>query len=85
MTSRLDRCQGPLIRLSGYGSIHLLMLCERLTNWSAERIVWGEAVMLKLAYKHPRTGKRTQIRQAVRIACNQPFELKVGRRASVVC
>ena len=41
--------------------------------------------MLELAYKHPRTGKRMQIRQAVRIARDQPFELKVGMRASLVC
>jgi len=37
------------------------------TAGSAERIArgdWGEAVMLELAYKHPRTGKRTKIRQA---------------------
>jgi hypothetical protein len=39
--------------------------------------------MLELAYKHPRTGKRTQIRQAVRIARQKPFELKAGARASV--
>jgi hypothetical protein len=30
--------------------------------------------MLELTYKHPRTGKRTRIRQAVRIARLQPFE-----------
>ena len=41
--------------------------------------------MLELAYKHPRTGKRTQIRQAVGIARQQPFELKVGAEASVMC
>jgi hypothetical protein len=32
-----------------------------------------------------RTGKRTQIRQAVRIARQQLFELKVGARGSLVC
>ena len=41
--------------------------------------------MLELAYKHPRTGKRTVIKQAVRIARQQPFELNVGTRASLVC
>jgi hypothetical protein len=44
---------------------------------------WGEAVMLELEYAHPRTG-RTPIRQAVRIARQQPFELNMGARASVV-
>jgi hypothetical protein len=32
---------------------------------------WGEAEM-QLAYEHARTGKSTQIRQAVRIARQQP-------------
>ena len=41
--------------------------------------------MLELTYKHPGTGKRVQIRQAVRIGRQLPFELKVGKRASVVC
>jgi hypothetical protein len=41
--------------------------------------------MLKMAYKHPRTGKRIMIERAVRIARDQPFELAVGGRASVVC
>jgi sulfite exporter TauE/SafE len=40
--------------------------------------------VLDLAYKHPRTGKRIAIKQALRIARQQPFELKVGARASVV-
>src|SRR5215813_1557029 len=40
---------------------------------------WGEAMMLELASKHARTGKRVQIRQAVRIARQQQFALKVGR------
>jgi ATP-dependent DNA ligase len=55
-----------------------------VTGGSAERIAWGdwgEAVMLELEYAHPRTGERLEIRQAVRIARQQPFELKVGARA----
>jgi hypothetical protein len=58
------------------------------TGGLADRIAWGdwgEAVMQELAYKHPRTGKRVEIRQAVRIARQQPFESKVGARASTVC
>lgn len=65
-----------------------LTLDVKVTGGSGERIAWGdwgEAVMLELVYKHPRTGKRTQIRQAVRIARQQPFELTKGKRASVVC
>ena len=65
-----------------------LTLDVKVTGGSGERIAWGdwgEAVMLEFAYRHPRTRKRTQIHQAVRIARQQPFELKVGGRASVVC
>ena len=46
---------------------------------------WGEPVMLKLRYTHPRRGDRTEIRQAVRVARHEPFELKAGKRASLVC
>jgi hypothetical protein len=65
-----------------------LTLDVKVTGGSEERIAWGdwgEAVMLHLTYKHLRTGKRVEIRQAVRIARQQPFELNVGARASVVC
>ncbi len=59
-----------------------------VTGGRAHRIAWGEwgeAVMLELAYKHPRTGKLIQIRQAVRIARHEPFELRVQKRAQLVC
>jgi ATP-dependent DNA ligase len=65
-----------------------LTIDAKVTGGSAERIAWGdwgEAVMLELVYKHPRTGKPARIRQAVRIARHHPFELEVGARASVVC
>jgi len=60
----------------------------KVTGGSEERIAWGdwgEAVMLELEYAHPRTGERVEIRQAVRIVRQQPFELNVGVRASLVC
>jgi hypothetical protein len=59
-----------------------------VTGGSGERVAWGtwgEAVDLEMEYMHPRTAQRTAIRQAVRIARQQPFGLKVGARASVVC
>lgn len=65
-----------------------LTLVVIVTGGSEERIAWGdwgEAVMLELAYKHPRTGKRAQISQAVRIARDQPFDLQLNGRPSVVC
>jgi ATP-dependent DNA ligase len=48
-----------------------LQLEVLVTGGSAERITWGDwgaAVMLELAYRHPRTGSRHQIRQAVGVA-----------------
>jgi hypothetical protein len=65
-----------------------LTLNVKVTGGSGERIAWGdwgEAVMLEPAYKHPRTRQKIQIRQAVRIARQQPFELTIGARGSVVC
>lgn len=59
-----------------------------MTGGSAERIAWGDwggAVMLEMRYTHPRTGKRTVIKRAVRIVRQEPFGLKVGTRAAVVC
>jgi len=65
-----------------------LTLDVKITGGSGERIAWGdwgEAVLLELVYKHPRTGKLIEIRQAVRIGRQQPFELSVGLRPSLVC
>jgi len=41
--------------------------------------------MLELEYAHSRMGNRIRIRRTVRIARQEPFELKVGSPASVVC
>jgi hypothetical protein len=41
--------------------------------------------MLEMRYTHPRTRKRIAIRQAVRIGRQEPFELKVRTKASLVC
>ena len=46
---------------------------------------WGEAANLELAYTHPRSGERVEIQQAVRIARAEPFELRDGIRAELVC
>jgi hypothetical protein len=59
-----------------------------LTGGSAKRIAWGdwsEAAMLDIAYTHPPSGEPVRIRQAVRIARDQPFELTIGRQAGLVC
>ena len=65
-----------------------LTLDVRVTGGSADRIAWGdwgESVTLELAYNHPRTGMLTQIRQAVRIVRHEPFDLRTGKRAQLVC
>ena len=52
-----------------------------VTGGSAERIRWGdwgEAVMLAFRYTHPRTGAGVEIRQAVRVPRDLPFELVIG-------
>jgi hypothetical protein len=59
-----------------------------VTGGSDERIKWGdwgEAVMLELDYAHPRTDDRVRIRQAIGVARHEPFELKTGAPASLVC
>ena len=59
-----------------------------VTGGSPEPIIWGDwglAVMLAIAYKHPRDGKLIQISQAVRIRRDEPFNLHEGERAELVC
>jgi hypothetical protein len=55
---------------------------------SSEPIQWGDwglAVMLDIAYKHPRDGKLVEIRQAVRIPRDEAFTLQPRDRAELVC
>ena len=57
-----------------------------VTGGSAERVRWGdwgEAVMLAFHYTYPRTGADIEIRQAVRVPRDLPFDLS-ERRASRV-
>src|SRR5262245_41853232 len=59
-----------------------------VTGGSSEPIHWGDgalAVMLEILYKHPRDGKVIQIRQAIRIRRDEPFTLRQGERAELVC
>ena len=65
-----------------------VMLETVVTGGSSEPIQWGDwglAVMLEMAYKHPRDGKLIQIRQAIRIRRDEPFTLHAGERAELVC
>src|SRR5262249_28726348 len=65
-----------------------LTLQVLVTGGSATRIAWrdwGEAVTLELSYMHPRTGEPTHIRQAVRIARGQPFDLTPDMPAELIC
>ena len=59
-----------------------------VTGGSAERVRWGdwgEAVMLAFRYTHPRTGADVEIRQAVRVPRDLPFDLTIGERLALVC
>ena len=59
-----------------------------VTGGSSEPIQWGDwglAVMLEIAYPHPRDGKVIEIRQAVRIRRDEPFSLCASERAELVC
>jgi hypothetical protein len=56
-----------------------------VTGGSAERVHWGEAVMLAFRYTHPRTGADVEIRQAVRVPRDRPFDLTSGVRLELVC
>jgi hypothetical protein len=59
-----------------------------VTGGSAERIGWGdwgEAVVLSFRYTHPRTGADVEIRQAVRVPRDLPFDLTIGARLALVC
>jgi len=59
-----------------------------VTGGSSEPIQCGGgglAVMLDIAYTHPRDAKAIQIRQAVRIRRDEPFTLRAGGMAELVC
>jgi hypothetical protein len=42
-------------------------------------------VTLAFRYKHPRTGADVEIRQAVRVPRDLPFDIKIGQRHELVC
>jgi hypothetical protein len=59
-----------------------------VTGGASEPIQWGDwglAVMLDIAYTHPRDGKLVEIRQALRIRRDEPFSLREGERAELAC
>ena len=41
--------------------------------------------MLAFRYTHPRTSADVEIRQAVRVPPDLPFELRIGARLALVC
>jgi hypothetical protein len=41
--------------------------------------------MLAFRYTHPWTGADVEIRHAVRVPRDRPFDLKIGARLAVVC
>jgi hypothetical protein len=41
--------------------------------------------MLAFRYTHPRTGADMEIRQAVRVPRDRPFDLRIGGQLELVC
>ena len=59
-----------------------------MTGVSADRVRrgdWGEGVMLAFRYTHPRAGADVEVRQAVRVPRDLPFDLTIGARLELVC
>jgi hypothetical protein len=59
-----------------------------VTGGSSEPIPWGDwglAVMLEIAYQHPRNGKLVEIRQAIRIRRDEPLTFHQRERAELIC
>ena len=55
----------------------------KLDGQRAQLHVRGHRIVLR--YTHPRTGADVEIRQAVRVPRNLPFDLKIGERVGLVC
>lgn len=60
-------------------------LCKLLRLGEMIYATGGLAVMLEVAFAHPRDCKVIEIRQAVRIRRDEPFTLHAGERADLVC
>jgi hypothetical protein len=56
-----------------------------VTGGSADRVHWGEAVMFAFRCTHPRTGADMEIRQAVRLPRDLPFDVRVGESVVLMC
>jgi ATP-dependent DNA ligase len=55
---------------------------------SAERVRWGdwgEAVVLEMRYRHPRTGAVLEIQQAVRVPRDETFAPHIGDDTELMC
>src|SRR5262249_18286024 len=68
--------------------VNKMTLEVAVTGASSEPIQWddwGLAVMLDIAYPHPRDGELVEIRQAIRIRRDEQFSLRAGARAELVC
>ena len=65
-----------------------LTLEVRVTSGTGELVAWGDwglATNLALTYRHQRTGTEVAIEQAVRVPRGEPFEVRPGARAEVLC
>ena len=74
----LDDSAAKVIALTG----------DAVTGRSAERGRsgdWGEAMILAFRYMHPRTGADVDIRQAVRVPRDLPFDVRIGESLALMC
>jgi ATP-dependent DNA ligase len=65
-----------------------LRLEATVTGGSGEVVPWGDwgvATHLALTYRHLGTGAEVAIEQAVRVPRGEPFELRPGTRAELLC
>jgi hypothetical protein len=59
----------------------------RRDGGSAERVRWATARgrSARFRYTHQRTGGEVEMRQAVRVPRDQPFDLRIGAHLVLVC
>ena len=53
--------------------------------WSRSTGGAGPGLGPELRYTHPRTGADVEIRQAVRVPRDLPFDLRIGEQVQIVC
>ena len=70
-----------------YGRWRLPCLSPQCSRHSPRRSASarGRALHRELRYTHPRTGADMEVRHAVRVPRDLPFDLKIGEHVELVC